>query len=52
MNEEGPHEPLRGCYYPGCDDEHARGVKFCPKHGGRWSAHAVLVGEEYEVVRR
>lgn len=30
-----------GCYYPRCRERKADGEKFCPKHGGRWSAHAV-----------
>lgn len=26
---------LPGCYYPGCNADHAPGVKFCSKHGGK-----------------
>ena len=30
-----------GCHYPGCEDRPDRRDKYCPKHGGRFSAHHV-----------
>ena len=25
-----------GCYYPGCDEDHADGIKWCPTHNAKY----------------
>lgn len=41
MARQNLEDILPGCYYPDCDDSHAIGQKFCPRHYGTYSAHAI-----------